>query len=323
MKRNYFTLTEGLFILLLIALAGGGYAWYLHDKANRVREEKASRVVAAEQKIAVFQDEIKAKKTELTLASEELKKCDSELDAIDARLKASQAGLLAASQALLKVRSGLYLAQAAMKENTSLNQIPSSDTETETSRLRLVQKMMERRLKSLETERQEIECQYVCLKHVKPKTRKQIDSDGSGESTEKYWYCEEHKFSFTSRISYLDYKSQAGLLDFQIAECRRLLFLQKEQVRISKKDEPVSVADELPAAPQSTFDATEWNRRLEERTREVTGLRDEITKTEKSKWDTLNRRSSLAARVNELIGQIKINEGRILTQKLVIAENRE
>ncbi|MFA6837178.1 MAG: hypothetical protein WCR04_12340 [Fibrobacteraceae bacterium] len=326
MKRNYFTLMEGLFILLLIAFAGGGYAWYRCDKANRIREEKASRVASAEHKIVVFQDEIKAKKTELNLALEELKKCNSELDAIDASLKSSQAGFSAASQALSDVRSGLRRAQIAMKKKTNLNQIPNfgliPPADTETSRTRLALKKMEGELKFLEKERQKIECQYVCLKYVKPKIRKQSDSDGSGELTEKYWYCEKHKFTFTSRISYLDYKSLAGQLDFQIAQCRRLLFLQKEQMRIAEKNE-ISPADELPAASQSTFDAAEWNRRLEGQSREVTGLRDEIMKTEKSKWDTLNRRSSLVARTNELIAQIKTYEGGIVDQKLVIAENRE
>ncbi len=323
MKRNNFTLTEGLFILLLIAIVGSGYVWYLHDKAKQIRAEKAGRVAAAEQKIVVYQEETKAKKAELNLAMEELRKCNVELDVIEASLKASQAGFSAASQALSEVRSGLHRAQTAMREKTNLNQIPilklTPPVDSETKRLSLALKKMEDELKSLEQERQKIECQFVCLKHVKPKIRKQSGGDGSEGQTEKYWYCEEHKFTFTSLISYLDYKTQAGQLDFQIAQCQRLLFLQKEQVRIAKQNEVAPA----PVAAQPTLDVAELNQLLEQRSREVTELRDEITKIGKNKWDTLNRRSSLAARINELIALIKTYEGGIVEQKLVIAENRE
>ncbi len=325
MKRNNFTLTEGLFILLLIAIAGSGYAWYLHDKAKQIRAEKAGRVAAAEQKIVVYQEETKAKKAELTLAMEELRKCNVELDVIEASLNASQTGFSAASQALSEVRTGLYRAQVAARQKTNLNQIPvlklTPPVDSETKRLSLALKKMEDELKSLEQERQKIECQFVCLKHVKPKIRKLSGGDGSEVQTEKYWYCEEHKFTFTSLISYLDYKTQAGQLDFQIAQCQRLLFLQKEQLRIAKQNEIAPAA--APVAAQPILDVAALNQQLEQRSREVTELRDEISKIGKNKWDTLNRRSALAARINELIALIKTYEGGIVEQKLVIAENRE
>lgn len=316
--RHNLTLGGMIMLIVLACMIAAGYFWYSHAKAVRLREERAAKVTAAEQKIVVYEDDNKK-------LLEDKKTVKAEAEALEPKVKAAKEAS-DASTAKAKELNG-YLAdfrrkmddarRAADQNNREITRSTNGDRGGSSDAAKI--KSAERNLIAFQKELEKANCHFECMGRSKPTQKERSSDDGVwvfDKLTNKplYWRCKKHGYTFTKPIEYLDHKNEASKLTAEIGKQQRLISELRNQTTSGNTQQSADV---------SRFDSSAWNAKYAEY-QEVVRKAQEAANDDRKALDALNEeKRKLDIKLSNIDREIETNETAIKNERLLIAENQK
>lgn len=324
-------------VILLVALVyvgAAGYIWYAHAEAKRIEEKRAANVVAAEKKIAIFEDEIKRLSADKEAVDAESKAIDPKIKAVSEKIEAGNAKLKEADDVL----SYLYRKmddsrQSVDRYNRELllqsgnRNLPAMQSSGDSPSRKLLAEE-EKNLRGWQTDLEKANCHYDCMGRENSDRRNKLSKSsdkgvwGNNRIGILCWKCKQHGYTFTQPIGYLDHKSEVSKILASLEQCQKRIDALKSAS--AKESQTNPVANQPGEQPKmATFDAEGWDKRIQEQRNSFKKLQ-EIVGDDRKILNKLNaEKLELDSMARDIKRQIVEQESLIRNQRLQIVDNQK